>query len=103
VAILKEICSLDDFNPEINASEDLVALFRNFWLNSVLLVLGANNEWPKDLIPAFVSIALKTPPLLLGKDKRNLEADLLSNSILRAKFSDQVYSNYAANFDGNHV
>ncbi|KAJ3411750.1 phosphatidylinositol-4- kinase [Chytridiales sp. JEL 0842] len=95
--ILKNICDLESFKPHINPTDDLVLLFRNFWLNCVLFVLGPNGEWPKEWVSALLSIALKTPPLTLGKEKRNLEADLLSNSVLRANVRPQIFAKCQSN------
>ncbi|KAI9354335.1 hypothetical protein DFJ73DRAFT_827444 [Zopfochytrium polystomum] len=86
--ILKHIC--DDEAFSIEGRNDIIHTLRNFWLVVTLYVYCPYGNWPETWLPSLLSIATKTPALLLPKEKRNLEADLVSNSILRALPSDQT-------------
>ncbi|KAJ3296301.1 phosphatidylinositol-4- kinase [Borealophlyctis nickersoniae] len=88
--IMKILCDQEDFPREVQSNEEMILQFRNFWLYAVMFVLGPNGTWPKEWRNALSSIASRTPPLILAKKKRSLEADLGANSIMRTKFSDQV-------------
>ncbi|KAJ3069700.1 phosphatidylinositol-4- kinase [Podochytrium sp. JEL0797] len=89
---LKSLCDIPIFHPELNTSPELVLHLRNFWLIVTAFVFAPRGAWPKEWLPVVTSIALKTPTLALGANMRSLEVDLMSNSILRLKIGDQVYT-----------
>ncbi|KAI8803148.1 hypothetical protein BJ742DRAFT_830677 [Cladochytrium replicatum] len=104
--ILRIICDQWDFSPNATAAPagsidhkepdtEIAVLFRNFWLYMVLYVLQPNGRWPsseKDSYGGWAAIALsiaaKTPPLVLLSQSTNLEVELSANSILRGKLSE---------------
>ncbi|KAJ1550874.1 Phosphatidylinositol 4-kinase alpha, partial [Nowakowskiella sp. JEL0078] len=77
---------------EDSTSEDLFSLIRNFWLYCSIYILQPNGQWPRDWSYMLISIAAKTPPLLLVGTTRTLEAELGSHSILKAKMSEGTAS-----------
>ncbi|KAJ3215450.1 phosphatidylinositol-4- kinase [Dinochytrium kinnereticum] len=94
---LGEVCNSDIFPVPFMFNEDLLNLFRSFWIFAVVALLKPGNVWPKEWLPSLKAIACRTPVLLLPKDRRNLEADLNSNSVLRAKFSEQTFTKARSN------
>ncbi|KAJ3256174.1 phosphatidylinositol-4- kinase [Chytriomyces hyalinus] len=89
--IIKSLCDLTHFDPQNQCDESAVLLFRNFWLVVTAFVFAPRAEWPKEWSLIVQSIALKTPTLALGKSVRSLDVDLVSNSVLRLKISEQIY------------
>ncbi|KAJ3226334.1 phosphatidylinositol-4- kinase [Chytriomyces hyalinus] len=89
--IIKSLCDLTHFDPQNQCDESAVLLFRNFWLVVTAFVYAPRATWPKDWSQIVQSIALKTPTLALGKSVRSLDVDLVSNSVLRLKISEQIY------------
>ncbi|ORY36691.1 hypothetical protein BCR33DRAFT_742647 [Rhizoclosmatium globosum] len=89
--VIKALCDIPGFHPEVHASEELILSFRNFWLVITAFVFAPRAAWPKEWIPIVTSIASKTPTLALGAKHRSLEIDLVANSVLRLKVTDQVY------------
>ncbi|KAI9336109.1 hypothetical protein BDR26DRAFT_865152 [Obelidium mucronatum] len=91
-SVIKSLCEIPTFHPEIGTTPEMILLFRNFWIIITSYLYAPRSAWPKDWIPIVVAIAIKTPTLTLGKNTRSLEVDLVSNSVLRLKIGDQVYS-----------
>ncbi|KAJ3078253.1 phosphatidylinositol-4- kinase, partial [Quaeritorhiza haematococci] len=94
------------------ASEDLVNLFRDFWFYMVLFVMdsttsgstssgsdgvGAGGMWPREWRGLLESVAKRTPPLVLGRRKRSLRAELEGNSVMNAKFSEGIIAKARTN------
>ena len=95
--VLQSICDqiIVDSDPHIflsKASNSLVLLFRDLWL-SIILLLPSSDELSSEWKNILHSIATVTPPMLMLSDKKNLQADLASNSILGgAKIPDDIQS-----------
>ncbi|KAJ3033508.1 hypothetical protein HDU99_010814, partial [Rhizoclosmatium hyalinum] len=87
--VIKALCDIPGFHPEVHASEELILSFRNYWLVVTAFVFAPRAAWPKEWIPIVTSIASKTPTLALGAKHRSLEIDLVANSVLRLKVPDQ--------------
>jgi len=87
--VLKTILSHDDFKAHVNASEELVSLFRNLWFHCVLYGFVSEEAWMREWRNSLVVIAQKTPPLV-QEATNYLESDLEFNSVLRRGNSDQV-------------
>lgn len=73
----------------MNASEELVSLFRNLWFHCVLYGFVSEETWMREWRDSLVVIAQKTPPLV-QESTNYLESDLEFNSVLRRGNSDQV-------------
>ena len=87
--VLKALLSHDDFKAHIDASEELVSLFRNLWFHCVLYGFVSEKAWMREWKDSLVVIAQKTPPLV-QEATNYLESDLELNSVLRRGNSDQV-------------
>ncbi|KAJ3028303.1 UNVERIFIED_CONTAM: phosphatidylinositol-4- kinase [Siphonaria sp. JEL0065] len=90
--VMKSLSDIPTFHPEIGATPELILLFRNFWITITTFIFAPRSIWPKEWIAIVTSISAKTPTLALGAGTRSLEVDLVSNSVLRLKISDSVYS-----------
>ncbi|KAI8846180.1 hypothetical protein BC829DRAFT_419397 [Chytridium lagenaria] len=104
---IAEACESETFPTDIIFSDELTSQFRSFWLYAVMSIYKPGTGWPSEWLPVLKSVALRTPTLLLSKDRRNLEADLNSNSILRAKFVEQTFTkarnNLSTAFNGKAI
>lgn len=113
-SILKYICDqiaseMDPTKLSAHLDDYFLPLFRNFWIFMVLVILptsssavysSSSTSWPKDWPQLLASIATASPALLLQHDKKHLEADILSNSVLSSiKISDQVSSSALSRFE----
>ncbi|CAG8689893.1 17249_t:CDS:10, partial [Rhizophagus irregularis] len=90
--VLKTLLSHDDFKAHMNASEELVSLFRNLWFHCVLYGFVSEETWMREWRDSLVVIAQKTPPLV-QESTNYLESDLEFNSVLRRGNSDQDLAN----------
>ncbi|KAJ3056437.1 hypothetical protein HK097_006928 [Rhizophlyctis rosea] len=94
--IVKIICEQPSFSLPNPLSDELINLFRNFWIYNVLYVLLSNGTWPAEWQSALASISVRTPVLVLGKGEKGrkgrgaVEADVGGNSVLRGKFGEGV-------------
>lgn len=90
-SILKYLCDQieEPFESE-SMAEPLLLLFRDLWIIIVVLLTENYNQTvPDEWFGILESVAGASPALLMTKGKRNLEADLLSNSFM-AKIPDNV-------------
>lgn len=96
----------EDFNPRVNASPDLVALFRNLWFLSVLFQFTSaeeggepSGEWR---IAALTRIAIKTPPIVVEDVPDFVTSNLEYNTIIRQEYAHTVgiFSLYKSRFTG---
>ena len=92
--VVRVICEQEHYALHILESRDpvLLNLFRDVWFTCVLFVLSPSGTWPKGWLSVLRIFALKTPPLIMERQRRSLEADLGSNSILRSIFPESVTS-----------
>jgi phosphatidylinositol 4-kinase len=88
--VFKVLLSHNDFIVHLNASEELVSLFRNVWFHCVLYGFVSETTWVREWHDSLVVIAQKTPPLVHGNASDYLESDLEFNSVLRRGYSEQV-------------
>ncbi|OAJ42765.1 hypothetical protein BDEG_26179 [Batrachochytrium dendrobatidis JEL423] len=94
MSIVKMICEQESFHPQslLTTSQDILNHFRNVWLYLILFVLTPAGTWPKEWHSMLRVVASKTPPLILDKQCRSLEADLGANSIMQGVFPDTIVS-----------
>eukprot|EP00842_Homolaphlyctis_polyrhiza_P006020 jgi/Hompol1/6419/HPOL_002262-RA len=92
MSIVRVICEQEAFRPQFLASTnpELVNSFRNVWFYLVLYVWTPTGSWPKEWIGLLKVIASKTPPLILDKQHRSLEANLGANSILQGSLPESI-------------
>lgn len=83
-----------NFDPQINASPAIVALFRNMWFLCVLFHFTSGEakddtamSWQK---PALARIAAKTPPVVLEEAHDSIASDLEYNSVIRQEYAHLV-------------
>lgn len=83
-----------DFNPHINATAEMVALFRNMWFLCVLFHLntedtspGAYMDWQR---PALARIAIKTPGIVLEGPQNSIASQLEYNAVIRQEYAQSV-------------
>jgi hypothetical protein len=94
VALLPVIDALladPTFEPQIDPSDELVTLFRNFWF--LIIILGFDSKLSKASElqrDSLRRVAIKTPGLIRGTAFNYLESDLEYNSILRKGVSQRV-------------
>ncbi|CAG8438698.1 9725_t:CDS:10 [Diversispora eburnea] len=86
--VLKILLSHKDFKL-MNASEELVGLFRNLWFHCVLYGFVSEDSWMREWRDSLIVIAQKTPPLVQESARNYLESDLEFNSVLVRGNSDQ--------------
>lgn len=90
-----------DFNPEKNASLDIVSLFRNMWFLCILFGFTTQEfseatalDWLK---PALSRIAAKTPSVV-GEESHDAVASVIEyNSVIRQEYANTVSGNYLIN------
>lgn len=75
--IIQALLQHDDFNPQHDATEETVTLFRNMWFHCILF-----DFVDGDMRDCLLSIAKKTPPLVTKAAADHLESDLEYNSVL---------------------
>jgi phosphatidylinositol 4-kinase A len=89
--VLDALLADPTFEPQIDPSDELVTLFRNFWFLIVLLgcdsKLSEASELQRDSLRR---VAIKTPGLIRGTAFNYLESDLEYNSILRKDVPQRV-------------
>lgn len=83
-----------NFNPHVNASPELVALFRNLWFLCVLFRFttideggSATGDWQ---VAALSRIATKTPALVVEEIPDFLTSHLEYNTIIRQEYAATV-------------
>lgn len=84
-----------DFHPEISASTECVALFRNMWLLCVAFGLSGRpgrTSLSEHEQNALATIATKTPPLVPENANDFVGSELEYNTILRKDFASSVHS-----------
>jgi hypothetical protein len=83
-SILKYLCDqIEEPFESQSMAEPLLLLFRDLWIIIVVLLTGKfNHTIPDEWFGILESVAGASPALLMTKGKRNLEADLLSNSFI---------------------
>jgi phosphatidylinositol 4-kinase len=83
----------EDFNPQLGASSDTVALFRNMWFLCVLFHFTTENkedtatEWQKLVLSR---IAAKTPSMILEEAHDSVASDLVYNTVIRQEYAHTV-------------
>ncbi|KAF9067556.1 hypothetical protein BDP27DRAFT_1328569 [Rhodocollybia butyracea] len=88
-----------DFNPHINDSSTLVALFRKMWFLCVLFHFTVDEkeatamEWQR---PALARIATKTPAMVLEESHDSVASDVEYNSVIRQEYAHTVISKHRA-------
>ncbi|KAI7875421.1 hypothetical protein K492DRAFT_168123 [Lichtheimia hyalospora FSU 10163] len=75
--IIQALLQHNDFNPQHDATEETVTLFRNMWFHCILF-----DFVDGDMHDCLLSIAVKTPPLVTKAAADHLESDLEYNSVL---------------------
>ena len=85
-----------DFNPQIDASSETVALFRNMWFLCILFHFTSSEEkedtameWQK---PALARIASKTPSIVLEEAHDSISSELEYNTVIRQEYAQSVSS-----------
>ncbi|CAG8512007.1 16686_t:CDS:10 [Gigaspora margarita] len=91
--VLKTLMSHNDFKLHINASKELVSLFRDMWFHCVLYGFVSEESWVREWRDCLIAIAQKTPPLVQEGATNYLEKDLEYNSVLVRGNSDQELAN----------
>lgn len=90
---IAEVLSHRDYHPDINPSQECVALFRNFWLLCVVFNLsGSRSQLSEHEASALATIAEKTPCLVLEKANDFVGSELEYNTILRKDFAHSIHS-----------
>ncbi|TPX43028.1 hypothetical protein SeMB42_g04890 [Synchytrium endobioticum] len=90
ISILRIICEQVDLKSEALTTAEMSELFRNVWFHLVIFILNKNGSWPREWFPALLTVATKTPPLIMRAGESSLLADLGSNSILRATLPESA-------------
>ncbi|CAG8472314.1 2360_t:CDS:10 [Dentiscutata erythropus] len=91
--VLKTLMSHNDFKVHVNASKELVSLFRDMWFHCVLYGFVSEESWMREWRDCLIEIAQKTPPLVQESATNYLEKDLEYNSVLVRGNSDQELTN----------
>lgn len=88
------LLAYDAFNPHINASPEVVALFRNMWFLCILFHLTSptnKEETAMDwLKPALARISLKTPFLVVEESHDSAASEVEYNSVIRQDYATTV-------------
>ncbi|KAH6563604.1 hypothetical protein BASA62_008439 [Batrachochytrium salamandrivorans] len=92
MSIVKVVFEQCSFHPQSLgvSNTDMVYYFRNIWFYLTLFVSTPTGTWPKDWQHLVRVVASKTPPLILDRQRRSLEADLGANSIMQGAFPETV-------------
>ncbi|KAI8869090.1 hypothetical protein GQ42DRAFT_163680 [Ramicandelaber brevisporus] len=80
--VLSELLALPGFEPHLTPTADLVAVFRNAWFLFVLHGFLVDPVLVKKLGAALVSIAAKSPVLVLESELNYLDKHLEYNTVL---------------------
>lgn len=91
-SILKYLCDqFEDAFDSATMNESLLLLFRDLWIIIVVLLISKyDHTVPEEWYRILKSVADASPAILMTRDKRNLEADLMSNSFM-SKIPDPVF------------
>lgn len=81
--VMRALLDHDDFNPHLDASEEMVSLFRNMWFHCVLFGFVTESMWIREWHDSMQVIAKKTPVLVIESATKYIESDLEYNSVLR--------------------
>jgi phosphatidylinositol 4-kinase len=83
-----------DFNPQTNASPEIVTLFRNMWFLCILFHFTSSEEkedtameWQR---PALARIAAKTPYIVLEEAHDSISNELEYNTVIRQEYAQSV-------------
>ncbi|TFK42384.1 hypothetical protein BDQ12DRAFT_676115 [Crucibulum laeve] len=92
------LLSHDDFSPQIHASAEIVALFRNMWFLCVLFNFTSGEDrdatamdWLK---PALSRVATKTPPMVVEESHDAIASDVEYNSVIRQEYAQTLISKH---------
>lgn len=90
---IAEVLSHKDYHPNVNPSQECVALFRNFWLLCVVFNLsGSRSQLSEHEASALAAIAEKTPVLVMENATDFVGSELEYNTILRKDFAHSIHS-----------
>ncbi|KAK0463795.1 uncharacterized protein EV420DRAFT_1520089 [Desarmillaria tabescens] len=88
------LLSHSDFNPHVDASPAVVALFRNMWFLCILFHFTTDDAidsnamaWKK---PAMARIAIKTPATVVEESQDAVASDVEYNSVIRQEYAHTV-------------
>ncbi len=88
------LLSHGDFNPHVDASPAVVALFRNMWFLCILFHFTTDDAidsnamaWQK---PAMARIAIKTPATVVEESQDAVASDVEYNSVIRQEYAHTV-------------
>ncbi|KAI0075272.1 hypothetical protein K474DRAFT_1676500 [Panus rudis PR-1116 ss-1] len=88
------LLSHEDFHVDVDASPNLVSLFRNIWFT----VQEERNQkdhaamgWQK---PALARIAIKTPPIVLERAHDSIVGDLEYNPVIRQEYAETIINKH---------
>lgn len=83
-----------DFNPDKNASSDIVSLFRNMWFLCILFGFTTREsseatalDWVK---PALARVAAKTPSMVDEGSHDAVASVIEYNSVIRQEYANTV-------------
>lgn len=90
-----------DFNPDKNASSDIVSLFRNMWFLCILFGFTTREsseatalDWLK---PALARVAVKTPSMVDEGSHDAVASVVEYNSVLRQEYANTVSDRFSQN------
>ena len=63
---------------------------RAVWFSLILFVMNSDGHWPEAWKPIIQLMAEKSPPLVLSKTAKSLDADLASSSVFQLAMPDSV-------------
>ncbi|PPQ71810.1 hypothetical protein CVT24_006200, partial [Panaeolus cyanescens] len=88
------LLSHEDFNPHLDASAEIVALYRSIWSLCILFnftTVDTNEAMAMDwLKPALGRIAIKTPSMITESSQDAVDSDLEYNSVIRMEYANTV-------------
>ncbi|KAG7448129.1 uncharacterized protein BT62DRAFT_930208 [Guyanagaster necrorhizus] len=88
------LLSHGDFNPHVDASSAVVALFRNMWFLCILFHFTSDDAMDSNAMawqrPAMARIAIKTPATVVEESQDAVVSDVEYNSVIRQEYAHTV-------------
>lgn len=91
---IDSLLSHGDYNPQLEPTPEIVALFRNLWFLCILFHFtndddrdGTAMDWLK---PALARIAIKTPSTVVEESHDAVASDVEYNSVIRQEYAHTV-------------
>lgn len=92
--VIGNITKLQEFQPHLEADEDLKSQYRNLWFYCVIFDFVSETSWVKEWKNSMIDIASKTPLLVPESSGNYLEVEIEYNTVLRLGADESEVSKF---------